>query len=574
MKPIGLAILGCVALFMFLILALGLNSGYIHQQVFVDIQYPQAVLVNGSRPLICNWNVGPYNITADYFIGNLLSTHSHILSSLNITDWGTYINQAVLSSSSPTFANLYIGSNWYVNYSLPSKIPIGQLVQVQRFNYIYNKPNVTSYYYQTISEMDASNQKATEDLVNLYMATKTGNISSNVFGINALVEYDTGFTGGGSAFELDVNNWNNVSKGGGLIINGRGYGNVGGAIYLTRSSLNGTTYWDAGIWVEKSIISLGASLDNNSTAGLYLTGGSKPNFGWIYIQPSDNLNPSTHAILITNAENTLQNFYVQKNGLIYGTNLTIGSLNGFLYATNGVVGVGTDTDNYENPLTFVSPLLRNVNTISLGALTLSHSNITDWGNYINQALLTSSSPNFVGLTLGSGTGLIRATAGSLGTTTLLLSDIPKGTLDYVLTGQGVGSDPIYAVLPSFTTKSKVLSFTRDCAAISGDVSYAGFGFKPNRLIVTISKASGHTVSTGGTGFTDSSKAGMCTYTLDAASNPVASDTSNFIHIEYWSGTGCYQTAVVKSYDTDGFTLTWTKVSTPTGIATLIFEAEL
>ena len=110
--------------------------------------------------------------------------------------------------------------------------------------------------------------------------------------------------------------------------------------------------------------------------------------------------------------------------------------------------------------------------------------------------------------------------------------------------------------------SKVITATRDLTAASGDVSYSGVGFKPTSLICFF--AIGAT-GNGGWGFSDSSLGKMH---IKIQGGDFSPGTAHLINVETVSGN--WQLAVVKSYDNDGFTLTWTKHSSPTGTLTMIF----
>ncbi|HUV84167.1 MAG TPA: hypothetical protein VMV86_00575 [Methanosarcinales archaeon] len=111
-------------------------------------------------------------------------------------------------------------------------------------------------------------------------------------------------------------------------------------------------------------------------------------------------------------------------------------------------------------------------------------------------------------------------------------------------------------------KSKVIIETRNMAADSGDVSYTGIGFQPTSIQVVVSITGTLTLCVG---LVDSSKTGACVSQYAANTlNPVA----NFVAI-YVDGSN-KQTAIIKSFDANGFTLTWTKTASPTGTATLIF----
>lgn len=112
--------------------------------------------------------------------------------------------------------------------------------------------------------------------------------------------------------------------------------------------------------------------------------------------------------------------------------------------------------------------------------------------------------------------------------------------------------------------NKIISSTRDAGAASGDVSYTGVGFTPTsvRAILVVDNTTYNS-----DGSSDSSKASSCIYT--SASNVFYANATSLV--SYSNQSSWAQTAVVKSYDADGFTLTWTKVGTPTaGTIKLIF----
>ncbi len=109
---------------------------------------------------------------------------------------------------------------------------------------------------------------------------------------------------------------------------------------------------------------------------------------------------------------------------------------------------------------------------------------------------------------------------------------------------------------------KIKKDTRDMEAASGDVSYTGFGFRPTGLLITAIRASGSSV-----GSSEPSLEEQCHYVKCTPSCSSSSTTSAIIYIQH-TGDG-YQKAVVKTYDIDGFTLTWTKSNTPlAGVADL------
>ena len=108
-------------------------------------------------------------------------------------------------------------------------------------------------------------------------------------------------------------------------------------------------------------------------------------------------------------------------------------------------------------------------------------------------------------------------------------------------------------------QSKLITSTRDLTAASGNVSYTGTGFTPTAII----QLSFITASIASIGFADSARAD-----LGFKMNVTATYESGVVYFETSSNN--YQTASVASYDSDGFTLTWTKVNSPTGTVNLGF----
>jgi len=110
------------------------------------------------------------------------------------------------------------------------------------------------------------------------------------------------------------------------------------------------------------------------------------------------------------------------------------------------------------------------------------------------------------------------------------------------------------------TRFKSITFTRNVAAAGADVAYTGIGFRPQGcLFFAMNDTIGNVTSFGG---------------MDSAPN------SGFVGMEpggvmqqgsaaiaiYGASGGQNQMAWFKSYDADGFTLTWTKYGSPIGTA--------
>lgn len=119
--------------------------------------------------------------------------------------------------------------------------------------------------------------------------------------------------------------------------------------------------------------------------------------------------------------------------------------------------------------------------------------------------------------------------------------------------------------------SKTGSLTRDLTTASGDVSYTGVGFTPTSI---------HFYSTFpdislAWGFSDSTKAAQGVYyRIGGVSNisELLSNAGANVVTYAESSANNYQAAIIKSYDADGFTLTWTKVNSPTGTGKIVYVA--
>lgn len=131
------------------------------------------------------------------------------------------------------------------------------------------------------------------------------------------------------------------------------------------------------------------------------------------------------------------------------------------------------------------------------------------------------------------------------------------TADCHLVGNAAGTAPEWVV------PYKVGSFTRNLTTASGNVGYTGVGFKPSAVIF----------------FTLLSTLSLCVG-LDNGTNVVClmpysggslygSQTES---IYATPGAGSGQTAKITTLDSDGFTLAWTKIASPTGTADITYLA--
>lgn len=115
------------------------------------------------------------------------------------------------------------------------------------------------------------------------------------------------------------------------------------------------------------------------------------------------------------------------------------------------------------------------------------------------------------------------------------------------------SNPISVVLHSFAKLE-----TRNMTAASGDVSYTGYGFLPRALIIFSARNANLEAAWG---VCDVGLRESCIYLSYA---PGRFGLGSYILHIITGATPDYQRAIVKSLDTDGFTLTWTKAGTPSG----------
>lgn len=115
--------------------------------------------------------------------------------------------------------------------------------------------------------------------------------------------------------------------------------------------------------------------------------------------------------------------------------------------------------------------------------------------------------------------------------------------------------------------SKVKAETRDMTAASGSVSYTGYGFKPSCIIFFSCISFGVLASWG---IVDMIKTAMV-ISHDYA-NVYVGETNPVIEIAE-SGTQM-QIGYLTAFDADGFTLSWTKLGTPSANSISVFVLAL
>jgi hypothetical protein len=107
--------------------------------------------------------------------------------------------------------------------------------------------------------------------------------------------------------------------------------------------------------------------------------------------------------------------------------------------------------------------------------------------------------------------------------------------------------------------SKILSNTYNLATASGTQTWTGAGFTPSLVIFINCVSSVYTFSIG----FDNGASPNCLY-----NNPNGDWGTNSTSILVFPSAGNFQTAVISSFNSDGFVLTWTKTNSPTGTATI------
>ena len=116
-------------------------------------------------------------------------------------------------------------------------------------------------------------------------------------------------------------------------------------------------------------------------------------------------------------------------------------------------------------------------------------------------------------------------------------------------------------------KSKIITATRVMSAGNGDVSYTGVGFKPSSITAIAAIDGSQSASWG---FSDSSGAeNAIARNYEGNMYGAEANIANKLIFAETTGYG-FVNAVLKSYDTDGFTLTWAKSGTPTATVRIKF----
>jgi hypothetical protein len=113
------------------------------------------------------------------------------------------------------------------------------------------------------------------------------------------------------------------------------------------------------------------------------------------------------------------------------------------------------------------------------------------------------------------------------------------------------------------------SLTRDVSLATGDISVTGVGFLPSAIIFFMGD-NGSSAYKASWGFVDENLNQKVSYTIASPVGEIT--TSSTICIRYIVTGSDYMNGAVISFDADGFTITFTKVGSPTGTAAITYLA--
>lgn len=244
-------------------------------------------------------------------------------------------------------------------------------------------------------------------------------------------------------------------------------------------------------------------------------------------------------------------------------NITVGNITGgnSMAITGGSTGNMTILSGTGSSQSMILQVAKSNGTTGTAA-TLTDGTVT--ATTFVGALTGTASGNLV-----SGGALGTPSSGTLTNVSGTAANLTAGhvTTNANLTGDVTSSGNATTLAAAARLFSKVKTITRDMSTATGDVAYTGVGFTPTSLIGIGAVTGGLTF---GVGVADSAKAGSEIESY--AANTMQQTNTSFLKFAVSAGND--QAATVKTYDADGFTLTWTKTGTPTGsiaIAVLCFR---
>ena len=117
---------------------------------------------------------------------------------------------------------------------------------------------------------------------------------------------------------------------------------------------------------------------------------------------------------------------------------------------------------------------------------------------------------------------------------------------------------------------KVGTLTRDLSAATASVSYTGVGFKPKAIIFLAAPQVGPD-SAFSVGFSDDTTE-VCIFDNTTDNTSATRASSATYSIRMVPANLAYHSGAVASFDSDGFTIDWTKTGSPTGTTTVVYLA--
>lgn len=169
----------------------------------------------------------------------------------------------------------------------------------------------------------------------------------------------------------------------------------------------------------------------------------------------------------------------------------------------------------------------------------------------------------IGATYG-GTGLTVYASGDMvvANTTTTLSRLAVGTLGDRLMVTGTSTTGWVSTL------FKIGTLTRDTTVATGNVAYTGVGFQPKAVIFLMTE--NNTAGEMSIGIdTQTTRAALYDYGNTTA-GAYQVDNTGSIFDNQTSANQCWGS--VSSFDSDGFTISWTKSNSPTGTITIFYLA--
>jgi hypothetical protein len=268
-------------------------------------------------------------------------------------------------------------------------------------------------------------------------------------------------------------------------------------------------------------------------------------------------NLNTHEALTVGAHGVASGTIVGTATTDTLTNKTISgaTLTGTITASSATITGGTSVN-----MTLQTPTLTGTVTAS-GATLVSPTitNATIQSSTINGLTHTASTTGF---TIAGGTASKTLTVtDTLSTPTVTVGDTLYGSAAGVLSSlaKGTANYKMFmnagATAPEWASGFKIGTFTRDLTTASGDVAVTGVGFKPSAILIFAVGTASYGFCVGGFIAGTSGGQGICIYEADKMTSVMRIYGPTVDH---------YNTLSLTSVDTDGFTLYFTKTTTPTG----------